>query len=162
MSSPPDDEDDEQFTFEQYINLIRDQSSDNLCDDNLATWGSLSAATSTCTSATNSTCNSTSSSKAGGRVSSSPPLETEEETLDPVERRIQVKQHMEEEVRESELDSKERLEVNDKIEPQLPPSNAIHSYKERKRHKKKMRRKSIETLTLLGNSVSSNTNYTVK
>lgn len=147
ITEDPDD-DEERFTFEEYINMIRDQSNENLSGEKtFSGWG---ISTSTCTSTTNSTTNSTASSK-GGRSSVSPTSLEGDEAQDPVEKRILVKQQMTEEVRESELDSKERLEVNDKIESDLPPSNVIRGKKRRGR--RKMRKKSFETLTLLGNSV---------
>ncbi|KAL5271060.1 hypothetical protein ACHWQZ_G001646 [Mnemiopsis leidyi] len=147
LTEDPDD-DEERFTFEEYINMIRDQSNENLSGEKtFSGWG---ISTSTCTSTTNSTTNSTASSK-GGRSSVSPTSLEGDEAQDPVEKRILVKQQMTEEVRESELDSKERLEVNDKIESDLPPSNVIRGKKRRGR--RKMRKKSFETLTLLGNSV---------
>ena len=172
--SADDADDEERFTFEEYIDMIRERSNESLIDDidktsTLSNWAAVTNGTcnSTCTSACNSSCNSagtstcnsttnsTGSSKEGRASSTSPNLLEGEESQDPVEKRILFKQQMSEEIHESELDSKEKLEVNDKIEPQLPPAHVTHC-KKRKKGNRKIRKKSLETLTLLGNSVCYN------
>ena len=147
MSTTSDEESSGSFTFEEYINLIRYESNGNLSSVDLLTSDSANSQGS-------------SSKPVQGRTSTSPLSNGEErdegdgeEWVDPVEREIISKRQMTDEINEAELSSKEKLELHDKLDPNLHVPYVTTS-KERKKIRKKSRRKSLGTLTLIGNSVS--------
>lgn len=170
MSTTSEEDDSiESFTFEEYINLIRYESNGNLSSVDLLT--SDTSSQSACSSSQQHAPQGGTSpgSAARSKDNSSPSNIAQEEDgeyevderVDPVEREIASKRQINEEINEAELSSKEKLELADKIDPQLREITYPGvGCKERKKIRKKIRRKSLGTLTLIGNSVSADFSWT--